>query len=73
MRTLLAGRYRLLEPIGTGGTATVWRAWDVRDRRVVALKRLPSYAAGSPHKGDPETIHTSSYRARRLPRPDRCS
>jgi serine/threonine-protein kinase len=34
------GRYRLEERIGGGGSAEVWRATDLIDRRVVALKLL---------------------------------
>ena len=40
MRTkVLAGRYRIDEPIGTGGMGSVWRATDLELRRVVAVKR----------------------------------
>ena len=31
-------RVRLIDPIGSGGTGTVWRAWDSVDRRYVAAK-----------------------------------
>ncbi len=34
------GRYELLEPIGQGGFATVWRAWDTDVEEQVAVKVL---------------------------------
>ncbi|GGK37753.1 serine/threonine-protein kinase [Nocardia camponoti] len=37
---LIAGRYRLTEPIGTGAMGVVWRATDVRLRRTVAVKQV---------------------------------
>lgn len=37
---LLDGRYKLLEPIGQGGFARVWKAWDTSLRQLVALKAL---------------------------------
>lgn len=37
---LVLGRYRLLERVGTGGTADVWRARDERRDRTVTVKIL---------------------------------
>lgn len=36
----VAGRYLLLDQVGAGAMGTVWRAWDLRERRHVAAKLL---------------------------------
>lgn len=44
--TLIADRYRLLRPLGSGGTAHVWAALDVSLNREVAVKILSATSAG---------------------------
>ncbi len=43
---LCDGRFKLLESIGHGGFGTVYRAYDRRDQRLVAVKVLHSQYAG---------------------------
>ena len=45
---LLAGRYRLIRPVGAGGMAVVWEAWDDVLTRTVAVKALAARFVGDP-------------------------
>ena len=39
-RRLIAGRYRLDQALASGGMGVVWRGWDERLERVVAIKQI---------------------------------
>jgi serine/threonine-protein kinase len=50
---LVAGRFRVLGLLGSGGTAAVFRAADSREKREVALKLLHPHLAAVPALWDP--------------------
>lgn len=58
---LSEGRFELIEIIGAGGFATVWKAYDARDQRVVALKLLHGQ-----HLRDASTVERFSRGARTM-------
>ena len=61
--TLLAGRYRVGECIGAGAMGVVWKAWDRRLARTVAVKQLsaPRHEEGA----DEATVRLARIRAMR--------
>lgn len=64
---LVLDRYRLLDPLGSGGHGTVWAARDEKLRRTVALKRIPRGAGAS--GVDQRRIDREALAAARLSHP----
>ncbi|MFC7546851.1 protein kinase [Plantactinospora sp. GCM10030261] len=64
---VLGGRYRLVEPVGSGGMAEVWRADDLLLRRTVAVKLLAPRLAAD--RASRELLRSEAYAAARLNHP----
>ncbi|MGW0336005.1 protein kinase domain-containing protein [Streptomyces sp. NPDC003011] len=69
--TLLGGRYRLVERIGTGGTGTVWRARDELVEREVAVKQpgLPGDPEDEEHRRAAHRLYREARAAARVDHP----
>ncbi len=53
-------RYRIEKQIGSGGGGRVFKAWDEKLQRVVALKRIDKAALPDGHSASQEALHLSS-------------
>ncbi|HXR73334.1 serine/threonine-protein kinase [Actinocrinis sp.] len=69
--TLLAGRYLLVRPLGSGGSATVWEAVDTSQDRPVAVKLLRGAAVNDPTER--ERLRREARALARLAHPRICA
>ncbi|GIH06381.1 hypothetical protein Rhe02_44480 [Rhizocola hellebori] len=65
---LLAGRYRLIDRVGMGGMAVIWRAHDETLERLVAVKVLDLSLSGDARMRD--LVRREAWAAARLNHPD---
>ncbi|CAL9555581.1 Serine_threonine-protein kinase PknD [Streptomyces sp. enrichment culture] len=68
---LVGGRYRLIERIGSGGTGTVWRAFDELAEREVAVKqpRLPGEPGDERNRRAAHRLYREARAAARVDHP----
>jgi eukaryotic-like serine/threonine-protein kinase len=64
---ILGNRYELLEPLGGGGMATIYRGWDRSLERFVAIKRLKAEHASDPRWRNQFLVEAQTLAAARHP------
>ncbi|WP_338900812.1 protein kinase [Nocardia seriolae] len=69
-RAMVDGRFELIEPLGSGGMGTVWRAYDIALHREVALKEVRAEGDGSSAEVQRERVLREARALARITHPN---